>query len=68
MALEVTERFVKLEDKVSYQDKLISDLNEVVVDLNQTVRELRLRVEALEAVLQAEFQARDMPHEKPPHY
>jgi hypothetical protein len=43
-------------------------LNEVVVDLNRAVAELTRRVDALERLLRAELEPRDVPHEKPPHY
>jgi SlyX protein len=61
-------RFLKLEEKIAYQEKLIAELNEVVVSLHRRTDELDGRVQALERVLRAELGARDMPNEKPPHY
>jgi uncharacterized coiled-coil protein SlyX len=61
-------RFLKLEEKVSYQEKTISELNEVVVALHRKVDELRARLDSAERTLRAELTGRDMPNEKPPHY
>lgn len=61
-------RLLKLEEKVSYQDKTIAELNEVVVALHRTTDELARRLEAVERVLRNELGAREMPNEKPPHY
>lgn len=61
-------RFLKLEEKVAYQEKTIADLNDVVVDLHKRVDELRARLEVAERTLRSEFAARDMPNEPPPHY
>jgi SlyX protein len=61
-------RFLKLEEKVAYQEKTIADLNDVVIDLNRRIDELRLRLEAAERSLRNELAARDMPNERPPHY
>jgi len=61
-------RFLKLEEKVAYQEKTIADLNDVVVELHKRVDELRTRLEAAERTLRSELAARDMPNEPPPHY
>ena len=61
-------RLLKLEEKVSYQDKTIAELNEVVVALHRSTDELTRRLAAVERVLRNELGAREMPNEKPPHY
>jgi uncharacterized coiled-coil protein SlyX len=62
------ERFVRLETKIAYQERTISDLNEVVVSLNQLVSDFQRRLAVLERWVRAELEPRDMPNEKPPHY
>ncbi len=61
-------RLLKLEEKVAYQDKLISELNEVVVEVNRLADGLSRRLQALERALRSELGGREMPNEKPPHY
>ena len=65
---DLPERILRLETKVAYQDKLIAELNDVVVDLNRLVAELNRRLIAAERLIRNEFERRDMPIEKPPHY
>jgi uncharacterized coiled-coil protein SlyX len=62
------DRLLTLETKVAYQDKHIAELNHVVVELNQAVSALTTRLETAERLLQAEFGAREVANEKPPHY
>lgn len=62
------ERFLRIETKIAYQDKLIADLNDVIVDLNRTVIEYRKRLDAVEKAFRNEVERREMPNEKPPHY
>jgi uncharacterized coiled-coil protein SlyX len=62
------ERLLRIETKVSYQDKLIAELNDVVVDLNRALSEVSRRLESVERVIRNELERRDMPNEKPPHY
>ncbi|MGC4086949.1 MAG: SlyX family protein [Polyangiaceae bacterium] len=62
------ERLLRIETKIAYQDKLIADLNDVVVDLNRTLSAFSKRLEAVERLVKNEFERRDMPNEKPPHY
>jgi len=61
-------RILKLEEKVAYQDKIISELNDVVVALNRSMDGFYKRLEAVERTIQAELAAREQPNEKPPHY
>ncbi len=58
-------RLLKLEEKVAYQDKLISELNDVVVKLSRDLDELRGRLHSAERTVRDELGARDMPNEKP---
>jgi uncharacterized coiled-coil protein SlyX len=61
-------RLLKLEEKVAYQDKLISELNEVVAALNRANSELGERLTLLERTVRSELGPREMPDERPPHY
>lgn len=61
-------RFLKLEEKVAYQEKTIAELNDVVVELHRRVDELQVRLDVTERTLRSEYGARDMPNEPPPHY
>lgn len=61
-------RFVSLETKVAYQDKLIAELNEVIIERTYALDALERRVLALEKFLR-EPPAEPAPaNEKPPHY
>ncbi len=68
MPFSDSERLLRLETKVAYQDKLILELNEVVVDLNRNVSDLSKRLVSVERLLRSEFERRDMPNDPPPHY
>ncbi len=61
------ERFVLLETKIAYQEKLISELSEVLVEHSQTIDRLELRVRRLEQALR-ENAGEPMGHDRPPHY
>jgi uncharacterized coiled-coil protein SlyX len=61
-------RLLTLEEKIAYQDKIISELNEVVVGLNRQVTDLKTRLEQVERLVGSELARREMPNEKPPHY
>jgi len=61
-------RIIELETKIAYQEKTISELNEALVDLNKTVAEFARRLTAVERVIRADFERRDVPNERPPHY
>lgn len=61
-------RFVRLEVKASYLEKLALDLNEVVISQGQLIDELHARVERLERQLRAGTDDSAIPDEKPPHY
>ncbi|HEY8942774.1 MAG TPA: SlyX family protein [Polyangiaceae bacterium] len=61
-------RFLKLEEKVAYQEKTIADLDGVVVDLRAQLEALQVRLESVERTLRQELAGREMPNERPPHY
>lgn len=62
------ERFVRLEVKCAYLEKLALDLNEVVIAQGQLIDDLGIRLERAERQLRAGPEDESMPHEKPPHY
>ena len=67
---ETTEeqRFVRLEEKCAYLEKLALDLNEVVIAQGQLIDELIGRLDRVERQLRAGPDDEAIPHEKPPHY
>jgi uncharacterized coiled-coil protein SlyX len=62
------ERFVRLEEKAAYLEKLALDLNEVVIRQAQELDELLVRLERIERQQRAGRDDESIPHEKPPHY
>lgn len=62
------ERFVRLEVKAAYLEKLTSELNEVIIAQGQLLDELRLRLDRAERQLRVGEDDEAIPHEKPPHY
>ncbi len=61
-------RFVKIETKVSYQEKTVTELNDVVVAQSRAIDKLERRVKTLEQQLEALLGQVDAQGEKPPHY
>jgi uncharacterized coiled-coil protein SlyX len=64
----VEERFMRLEVKAAYLEKLAQDLNEVVIQQAQSIDALLVRLDRLERQQRAGEDDRAIPHEKPPHY
>ena len=64
----VESRFVDLETKVAFQEKTISDLNEVVIEQERALGELRRHVKTLEQQLRGLVDDADPAIERPPHY
>lgn len=62
------ERFVQLEIKAAYLEKLAEELNQVLITQGRTIVELRKRLEQLERQLHTGSDDVTIPHEKPPHY
>lgn len=61
-------RFVALETKVAYQDKLIAELNEVVIARTRELDVLTKRLHHLERCLQEPEAGPPPAQERPPHY
>lgn len=62
------ERFMRLEVKAAYLEKLALDLDEVVVAQGQLIDELQARLERIERQLRSGDDDERIPDEKPPHY
>jgi uncharacterized coiled-coil protein SlyX len=65
---QLEERFVRLEVKAAYLEKLALDLNEVVIKQAQQLDELLVRLERIERQQRAGDDEGAIPHERPPHY
>jgi uncharacterized coiled-coil protein SlyX len=61
-------RFMRLEVKAAYLEKLAMDLDEVVIRQGHLIEDLERRVLQLERQLQASAEGRELGHERPPHY
>lgn len=61
------QRFIALETKVAYQEKLLAELNEVLVEHSRVLSDLEKRALNAERALR-ETLADKPAHEKPPHY
>lgn len=64
---EVEERFIALETRIAYQDKLLLELHEVLLERGRQVDLLEARVGALKKQLEAGAEPH-VPNEPPPHY
>lgn len=62
------ERFVRLEEKAAYLEKLAFDLNEVVIAQGQLIDVLSARLERVERQLRSGGDDTPIVDEKPPHY
>ncbi len=67
-AASLESRFIALETKVAYQDKLIAELNEVLVQRTQELDALSRRLQALERFVREPPDEGTPPQERPPHY
>jgi uncharacterized coiled-coil protein SlyX len=65
---EREERFVRLEIKAAYLEKLAQELNEVVTAQGDIINDLTKRLLQLERQSQAGSEDRELTHERPPHY
>jgi uncharacterized coiled-coil protein SlyX len=61
------ERFMRLEVKAAYLEKLALDLNEVVISQGQLLDELFKRIDRLERQPHASSDDVEIPNERPPH-
>jgi uncharacterized coiled-coil protein SlyX len=66
--LSEEERFMRLEVKSAYLEKLTEDLNDVVIAQGKLIDDLSARLERLERQQRAGEDDQAIPHEKPPHY
>lgn len=65
-----SQRLTGLEERLTYQQHLIDQLNEVVLTQGRQLEQLRREVERYTTAVQrmAQQPGDDLPHEKPPHY
>jgi uncharacterized coiled-coil protein SlyX len=63
---ETSERFVLLETKIAYQEKLLHELSDLLREKGQELDLLTARVLRLESG--ADGDAERLPYERPPHY
>lgn len=61
------ERFMRLETKVAYQEKLIADLNEVLLERGAAVDLLTVQIRGLQRQI-LETGTEQPANEVPPHY
>lgn len=64
---ESDKRFLDLETKVAYQEKMLADLNEVLLSRGKEVDALQKRVQQLEKQF-LDGPSEDPVNEPPPHY
>lgn len=64
---EIDERFLRLETKIAYQEKLVAELNDVLLERGNEVDKLKLRVAFMERQVH-EGEEFSLAHEPPPHY
>ena len=63
------ERFMRLEVKAAYLEKLALDLEEVIIAQGQLIDDLRGRLDRMERQMRSGTgDDQPIPHEKPPHY
>jgi uncharacterized coiled-coil protein SlyX len=62
------ERFMRLEIKAAYLEKLALDLNEVVIAQGKLIDDLLGRIDRIERQQRSGEDDQSIPHEKPPHY
>jgi len=65
---ETSERFVLLETKIAYQEKLLSELSDLLREKGRELDMLTTRVLRLESARAAEGDGERLPYERPPHY
>lgn len=61
---------VALEEKISFQQRQLDDLNSVVIEQQRELGSLKRELKSLTEVVRGfvERTGDDLPHEKPPHY
>lgn len=68
MQISADERFIILETKLAYQERLLEELNHVLIGKGKELDDLRRRLAALEALARQGSNETKPPHERPPHY
>jgi len=63
-----TERFILLEMKMAYQEKLLQELSDLLREKGREIEQLGARLARLEAAAAAAGEEARLPHERPPHY
>ncbi|MEX2673487.1 MAG: SlyX family protein [Phycisphaeraceae bacterium] len=61
-------RIVELEVKLAYQEKTLSDLNDVILQQQQMIERLEKRLTALKEQVEAAGEAPGPHDDPPPHY
>lgn len=64
---QIKERFIALETKVAFQEKLLRDLDDVITQQDKNLDELLLKVTRMENAFR-EMSGEKPGHEPPPHY
>ena len=64
------QRLIELEIKLSYQESIITDLNESVIAQQREIDRLKTGMEMLKKRLQElqDVSGENLPHTRPPHY
>jgi uncharacterized coiled-coil protein SlyX len=65
---EISERFMLLETKVAYQEKLLDDLNQVLLERGRQVDDLSRQLQSALDTLRSTLKDPKPGHEPPPHY
>jgi SlyX protein len=65
---EADHRFITLETKVAFQEKMVSDLNEVIIQQERNIGELRRQLTTLQEQVHSLLGEGQPGIEKPPHY
>ncbi|WP_372652430.1 SlyX family protein [Halobacteriovorax sp.] len=65
---ELEQRLVALEEKYSYQDELVNELNKIVADQQTTIRFLVKEIKGLSEMAGSGSSNANSSEEKPPHY
>ena len=65
---ELEERLIALEEKFSYQDQLVTELNKIVSDQQLTISQLIREVKGLSEMSEGGASARSLNDDVPPHY
>ncbi|AHI05810.1 SlyX protein [Bdellovibrio bacteriovorus W] len=72
MSTNTDERLINLEIKITQQDHIIEELNEVIIEQQKRIEDLELKTTALiekfKELMTDPGDGDILPHEKPPHY